>query len=97
MKTQKLYLGLTRPPQIVGMSHESLVLMICVSMMLSIFIQNNWILLSIIPLFYIFRYLNKKDYFLINIFFTKSRMVPMTRNYVFWGNCNSYDPIGNKV
>ena len=94
MQAQKLYLALTRPPQIQGISYELFTLLVVVVMILYIGTQSFLILLSIIPLYFIAREINKRDPYLINVLFVKYKLTPPVRNITFWNRCNSYDPLG---
>ncbi|MFK5880134.1 MAG: VirB3 family type IV secretion system protein [Flavobacteriaceae bacterium] len=95
MKQKKLYLGLTRPPQKFGMSHELFVLVLTFPMILFIGTLNIFVMLTVVPLFYIARYINKKDRHLVGLIFKKLQNVPIVRNNRFWDGCNSYDPLGH--
>lgn len=95
MKQKKLYLGLTRPPQKFGMSHELFVLVLTVPMILFIATLNILVIFTLVPLFYLGRLINKKDRNLISLIFKKLQKTPVVRNNSFWDGCNSYDPLGH--
>jgi type IV secretory pathway VirB3-like protein len=97
MKQKKLYLGLTRPPQKFGMSHELFVLVLTLPMILFIATMNILVIVSAVPLFYLAKYINKKDRHLISLILRRLQKVPVVRNRRFWDGCNSYDPLGHSL
>ena len=94
MKTQKLYLALTRPPQKLEISHELFVLVITITMILFIRTHRFLVIICLVPLYFLAKYINSKDSQLLGVRFKKLQNVTMIKNKKFWDGCNSYDPLG---
>ncbi|WP_395377971.1 VirB3 family type IV secretion system protein [Marinicella sp. W31] len=94
MKPQPVYLALTRPPQFRGgLSFQQMIFLLMFTGLSIINLQNIMAFLVPIILFPFFRWMNKKDYFLIDLVGVRFIKTPFIRNRFYWNGCNTYDPM----
>jgi type IV secretion system protein VirB3 len=91
VKTDPLFLGLTRPPLLFGVSYDFVLLNIMISMLLYINLNNFFYFFMMLPLHALGYYFSAKDPRFIGLFINRNRNCPRVWNFIYHKG-NSYDP-----
>ena len=91
LKTDPLFLGLTRPSMLLGVTFSYFAFEMILGM-LSFIIANDFRLLLVVGALHVFgMQLYKKEPLAINMLITKAQKTPSVKNKSFHGGLNSYN------
>ncbi|WP_395378203.1 type IV secretion system protein VirB3 [Marinicella sp. W31] len=96
MENRKLYVALTRKPNIKGVSYIQFVLTLLLMVQGFLITQNFLVVPFAFIVLVVFHELNKRDDQLLDILKTRFSLCPNVQNRKFWGNTNSYETLINK-
>jgi len=91
MQKRKLYVALTREPEAFGISYKMFIVVGFTTLILFLGSGSFWAFIVGIPVYFIFRNINKTDPGLTAVVITKYKQCPKVTNNQYWGGANSYD------
>jgi type IV secretion system protein VirB3 len=91
VKTDSLFLGLTRPPMLFGASYDFVLLNLMLCMMLYMTLKSFIYLFMMMPLHLVGYYFSSIDPRFISLFLNRNKNCPKVWNFIYHKG-NSYDP-----
>jgi type IV secretion system protein VirB3 len=93
VSTDSLFLGLTRPPMLFGVSYVFAVLNIMISLITFVLSNNFKVLLVVMPTIHMVAYfICLKEPRAIELFIAKNSKCNICKNRFYYKGTNSYDP-----
>lgn len=92
LRTDPLFVALTRPPMFLGLPYDFATAIFFVTVFTFIATASFWVFVLAIPLFIAGRVHAERDPHFMALMITRFLRCPKSRNHRWWGGTNSYEP-----